>query len=168
MRITKVHNSQYTWRAFEKLLLFSHVQLFASSWTATLQASLSSTMCWSLLKLMSTESVMPSNRLVLCHPFSSCLQSFPASRSFLMSWLFASGGQSIEASASVLLINIQGWFPLELTGWISLQSKGLSKVFCNTTGQNHQFFIENSSLEWELIRKGRILDPASDLLSQNF
>ena len=57
-------------------------------------------------------------------PFSSCPQSFPASRSFPMNWLFASGGQSIRASTSVLLMNIQGWFPLGLTGWISLLSKG--------------------------------------------
>ena len=77
-----------------------------------------------------------------CHPtissyvvsLSSCLQSFPASGSFPMSWVFASGGQSIgvSASASVLPVNIQDWFPLGLTGWISLQSKGLSRVFSNT------------------------------------
>ena len=71
-------------------------------------------------------------------PFSSCLQSFPASGSFQMSRFFASGGQSIgaSASASVLPMNIQRWFPLGLTGWISLQSKGLSRVFSNTTVQN--------------------------------
>ena len=75
-------------------------------------------------------------------PFSSCLQSFPESGSFPMSWLFPSGGQSIgaSASASVLPMNIQGWFPLGLTSLISLQSKGLSKVFSNTTVQKHQFF----------------------------
>ena len=75
-------------------------------------------------------------------PFSSCLQSFPASGSFPMSQFFASGGQSIgaSASASVLLVNIQDWVPLGLTGWISLQSKGLSRVFSNTTVQKHQFF----------------------------
>ena len=73
-------------------------------------------------------------------PFSSCLQSFPTSGSFPMSWLFASGGQSIGASSSVLPMNIQDWFPLGLTGWISLQSKGLSRVFSNTTAQKHQFF----------------------------
>ena len=73
-------------------------------------------------------------------PFSSCLQSFPASGSFLMSWLFASGSQSTEASASILPMNIQGWFPLGWTGWISLQSQGLSRVFSNTTVQKHQFF----------------------------
>ena len=75
-------------------------------------------------------------------PFSSCLQSFPASGSFLMSWLFASGGQSIGASASpsVLPMNIQDWFPLGLTDLISLQAEGLSRVFSNTTVQKHQFF----------------------------
>ena len=75
-------------------------------------------------------------------PFSSCLQSFPASGSFLMSWFLSSGGQSIRASASasVLPMNIQDWFPLWWTGWISLQSKGLSSVFSDTTIQKHQFF----------------------------
>ena len=75
-------------------------------------------------------------------PFSSHFQSFPASGSFLMSQLFASGFQSIgaSASASVLPMNIQDWFTLGLTGLISLQSKGLSRVFSNTTVQNHQFF----------------------------
>ena len=75
-------------------------------------------------------------------PFSSCFQSFPASGSFQMSHFFTSGGQSIgvSASASVLPMNIQDWFPLGLTGWISLQSKGLSRVFSNTTVQKHQFF----------------------------
>ena len=74
-------------------------------------------------------------------PFSSHLQSFPASGSFLVSQFFASGGQSIGVSASAsVLINMQDWFPLGLTGWISLQSKGLSRVFSNTTVQKHQFF----------------------------
>ena len=75
-------------------------------------------------------------------PFSSHLQSFPASGSFPMSRFFTSGGQSIgvSASASVLPMNIQDWFPLGWTGWISLQSKGLSRVFSNTTVQKHQFF----------------------------
>ena len=75
-------------------------------------------------------------------PFSSCLQCFPSSGSFLMNQLFTSGGQSfgISASASVLPMNIQGWFPLQWTGWISLQSRGLSRVFSNTTVQKHQFF----------------------------
>ena len=75
-------------------------------------------------------------------PFSSCPQSLPASGSFLMNQLFIWGGQSIgvSASASVLPMNTQGWSPLRWTGWISLQSKGLSRVFSNTTVQNHQFF----------------------------
>ena len=81
-------------------------------------------------------------------PFSSCPQSFPASGSFEMSQLFPSGGQSIgvSASASVLPMNIQDWFPLGWTGWISLQSKGLSRVFPNITVQKHQFFNAQLSL----------------------
>ena len=81
-------------------------------------------------------------------PFSSCLQSFPASGSYPMSLFLASGRQSIgaSASASVLSMNIQDWFPLGLTGLISLQSKGLSRVFSNTTVQKHQFFSTQLSL----------------------
>ena len=79
-------------------------------------------------------------------PSSSCLQSFPASGSFLTSWLFDSGGQSIGASASVLLMNICGWLPLGLTGLISLQSKGHSRVFSIATIQKHQFFSVQPSL----------------------
>ena len=81
-------------------------------------------------------------------PFSSCLQSFPASESFQMSQFFTSGGQStgVSASASVLPMNIQDWFPLGWTGWISLQSKGLSRVFSNTAVQKHQFFGAGLSL----------------------
>ena len=75
-------------------------------------------------------------------PFSSCPQSFPASGSFQMSQLFAWGGQrtGVSASTSVLPMNTQDWSPLEWTGWISLQSKGLSRIFSNTTVQKHQFF----------------------------
>ena len=81
-------------------------------------------------------------------PFSSCPQSFPASGSFPMSKLFRSGGQSIgiSASKSVLPMNIQDWFPLGWTGWISLQFKGLARVFSNTTVQKHQFFGARLSL----------------------
>ena len=81
-------------------------------------------------------------------PFSSRLQSFPASGSFPMSQFFASGGQSVgvSASATVLPMNIQDWFPLGWTCWISLQSKGLSRVFSNTTVQKHQFFSTQLSL----------------------
>ena len=82
------------------------------------------------------------HRLILCHPFSTCTQSFPASGSFPVSRLLASVGQSIgvSASTSVLSVNTQDWSPLGWTGWISLQSKGLSRVFSNTTVQKHQFF----------------------------
>ena len=120
----------------------NHVRLFETQWTAACQASLSTTNSWSLLKLMSIESVMPSNHLILCCPFFSCLQSFPASGSLPMSQFFASSGQSVGVSAvaSVLPMNIQDLFPLGYTGWISLQSKGLSRVFSNTTVQKYQFF----------------------------
>ena len=109
-----------TGRIFPKFVTvlrsLSHVRLFATSWTAACQAPLSFTISRSLLKFMCIESVMPSNHLILCRPFF-CLQSFPASGSFPMSWLFASGGQGIGASASVLPVNIQGWFPVGLTSF---------------------------------------------------
>ena len=124
----------------------SHARLFVTQWTAAPQASLSITISWNLLKFMSIELVMPSNHLFLCHPLSSCPQSFSASESFPVSWLFASGGQSIRASASIPPMNIQDWFPLGWTVWISLQSKGFSRVFPNTTVQKHQFFGAQSSL----------------------
>ena len=109
--------------------LLSRVQLFATPWTAARQTSLSITNSWSLLKLMSFESVMPSNHLILCHHLLLLTSIFPRFRVFQMSQLFTSGGQRIglSASASVLPMNIQDWFPLGLTGWISLQSKSLLK-----------------------------------------
>ena len=110
----------------------------------------------------------PSSRW--CHPTISssdipfsCPQSFPASGSFPMSRLFTSGGQSIGTSASVLPMNIQGWFPLGLTGWISLLSKGLSRVFSNTTVRKHRFFHakpsfwSNSYIRTWLLKKTRAL-----------
>ena len=125
----------------------SHVQFFATPWTAACQGSLSFIVSQSSLKPMSIELEMPSNHLILCRPLLF-LQSFPASGSFPMSQFFTSGGQSIGAlaAASVLSVNIQDWFPLGLTGLISLQSKGLSRVFSNTTVQNHQFFSSQLSL----------------------
>ena len=122
--------------------LFSRVRLFATPWITAHQASLS----------ISKLEIHPnsSQSSWWCHlvisssvvPFSSCLQSFPTSGSFQMSQLFASGGQSVgvSASASVLPMNTQDQFPLGWTGWISLQSKELSRVFSNTTVQKHQFF----------------------------
>ena len=132
----------------EGMLLFSHVQLLVTPWTIAHQAHLSFTISQSLLKLMSLS--------WWCHPtisssaslFSSCPKSFPASGSFPMSRLFTSGGQSIGASAStsVLPMNIQGWFPLGLTGLISLLSRGLSTVLSSTTIWKHQFFGTQPSL----------------------
>ena len=99
--------------------LLSRVQLFATPWTAACQASLSFTISWSLLRFMFIELVTPSNHLILSLPLLLCLQFFPASGCFPMSWTVTSGGQSIGASASaaVLSVNIQDWFPLEFTGW---------------------------------------------------
>ena len=102
-------------KLFSSVQSLNHVWLFATPWTAACQASLSIINSWSLLKLMPIESVMSSNHLSLCRP-SSCPQSFPASGSFQMSQLFASGGQRIGVSASALVLpmNIQDWFSL---GW---------------------------------------------------
>ena len=119
----------------------SRVLFFVTPWTAADQASLSFASSWSLLKFMFVESIILtiSSSATL---FSFCLQSFPAPGSFSMSQLFTSGGQNIgaSASASVLPNSIQGWFPLRLTGLISLLSRGLSRVFSSTTVQKHQFF----------------------------
>ena len=138
-------------------LLFSGVQLFATQWCPTLCNPMNCSasgflVLHHLLELAQTHVHWvsdASNHLVLCHPFLLLLQSFPASGSFQMSQFFESGGQSIGASvsASVLAMNSQGWWPLELMGWISLQSKGLSRVFSNTTVQKHQFFGIQLSLQ---------------------
>ena len=135
------------------VLLFSHYVISdsATPWTAARQASRSITNSLSLLKLMAIELVMPSNHLILCRPFSSFLQSFPASGSFPLSQFFTSDGQSIDASASasVLPMNIQDWFPLGWTGWIFSQSMGLSRVFSNTTVQNHLIFLCHNKSHWK-------------------
>ena len=112
------------------------------------QASLSITYSQSPPKPMSIESAMPSNHLILCLHLLLLPQSLPASGSFPMSQLFAWGGQStgVSASASVLPMNTQDWSLLGWTGWISLQSKGLSRVFSNTRVQKHQFFGAQLSL----------------------
>ena len=115
----------------------SRVQLFATPWTAARQASLSITISWSLLKLLSIELVMSPNHLVLCHPLLLLPSIFPSIRDSSKSWLLASGGQSIgaSASASVLPTSTQAWCPLGLTGLIFLLSKGLSRAFSNTIVQ---------------------------------
>ena len=120
----------------------SDVQLFATPLTAAHQASRFITISQSLLKLISIKLVIPSNHLILCCPLLFLASVFPSIRVFTKSQLFASGGQSIgvPASTSVLPMNTQDWFPLGLIGLISLQPKGLSRVFSNTTVQKHQFF----------------------------
>ena len=144
------------WIQFSSVYSLSHVRLFATPWTTACRASLSITNAWSPPKSMYTEWVMPSNHLILCHPFSSCPQSFPASGSFQMSQLFASGGQNVgaSASASVLPVNTQDWSPLGWTDWISLQSKGLSRVVSNTTVQIINSlalsFVYSPTLTWPL------------------
>ena len=127
---------------FSSVQLLSRVQLFATPWIAARQTSLSITNSWSLPKLTSIESVMPFSHLIRGRPFLQLPQPLPASGSFPMSQLFAWGGQSIGVSVltSFLPMNTQDWSPLGWTGWISLQSKGLSRVFSNTTFQKHQFF----------------------------
>ena len=153
----------------------SRARLFVTPWITACQASLSITNSQSWLKLMSIDSVMPSNHLILCHRllyllefaqihslsrwchpttsssaihFSSCLQSFPASGSFPVSCLFASRGQSIGAStsASVLPIKIQGWFSLRLSGLISLREFIELKSLLQHHNSKHQFFGTQSSL----------------------
>ena len=103
-------------------------------------ASLSFTISWSLLKLMPLIQWHYPTISSSIAPFSSCPQSFPASGSSPMGWLYASHSQSIGVSASILPMNSKDWFPLGLTGLISLQSKGLARVFSNTTIQKHWFF----------------------------
>ena len=130
--------------AFCCVLSFSHVQLFESPWTAACQASLSFTISNSCPLSQRCYPTISSSVV----PFSSHLQSFPASGSFPMSQFIPSGGKRIgvSSSASVLPMNVQDCFPLGLTGWISLQSKGLSRVFFSTMVQKHQFFDAQLSL----------------------
>ena len=131
----------------QSVKLLSRVWLFATPWIAARQASLSITNSWSSLRITSIESVMPSSHLILCRPLLLLPQSLPASESFPMSQLFTWGGQStgISASASFLPKKSQGWSPSEWTGWISLQSKRLSRVFSSTIAQKHQFFGDQLS-----------------------
>ena len=127
---------------FSSVQLLSHVRLFATPWIAALQASLSITNSRSSLRFRSIESVMPSSHLILCRPLLLLPPTPPSIRVFSnestlhMRW----PSTGVSASASFLPKKSQGWSPSEWTGWISLQSKGLSRVFSNTTFQKHQFF----------------------------
>ena len=144
----------YTYEQFIQRCLFSlvqsltRVQLFTTLWTAACQVSLSITNSQSPPKPMTIELVMPFNHLILCLPLLLQPSVFPSIRVFPMSQLFAWGGHIIGVSAStpVLPMNTQDWSPLGWTGWISLQSKGLSRIFSNTTVQKYQFFGTQLSL----------------------
>ena len=144
----KFYNT-YIWKyVFSSIQSLSHVWLFATPWTAACQASLSITNSPSVPKLMSIESVMPSNHLILCHPLLLLPSIFPNIRVFSnesalrirrpKDWSF-----SFNISPTM---NTKDWSPLGWTGWISSQSKGLSRVFSNTTVQKHQFFGTQPSL----------------------
>ena len=144
--LTSIYKIQLDWH-FPKWFL-SSVQLFSVSNSLQPHGLQHTSLPYSSPTPRACSNSCPSSRW--CHPtilsfvipFSSCLQSFPASGSFPVSQFFASGGQNIGVSASALVLpmNIQDWFSLGLTGWVSLQSKGLSRVFSNTTVQEHQFF----------------------------
>ena len=140
----------------ESVQSLSHVWLFETPWTAARQASLSITNSRNLFKLMSIESVMPSSHFILCCPLLLLPSIFPSIRVFSNEsvlhirwpkyWSFSFSICPSDAYSGVLLMHIQDWFPLELTGLISLQSKGLSRVFSNTTVQKNQSFGAQPSL----------------------
>ena len=127
---------------FSSVQSLSHVQLFATPWITAHQASLSNTNSRSSLKLVSIELVMPSSHLILCCPLVLLLPIPPSIRVFSNESALRIKWPTIgvSASASALPMNTQDWSPWGWTGWISLQSKGLSRVFSNTTVQKHQFF----------------------------
>ena len=132
---------------FSSVQSLSRVQLFATPWIAPRQASLFITISQSSLRLTSIESVMPSSHLILGHPLLFLPPIPPSIGVFSNESTLSWGGQStgVSALASFLPNKSQGWSPIEWTGWISLQSKGLSRVFSNTTAQKHQFFSAQPS-----------------------
>ena len=140
----------FSWRSAQSVQLLSRFQLFVTPWTTARQASLfftiSPEVCSNSCHRVGDKHPTSSSSVTL---FSSCLQSFPASGSFSLSQFFTSGGQSIGASpsGSVLPVNIHDWFPLGWTGWISVLSKGLSRVFSITAVQKHQFSGAQLSLQ---------------------
>ena len=141
------HTWHWVWQIcfihqFSLVQSLNRVRLFVTPWIAACQASPSITNCRSSPRLISMESVSHPAISSSVIPFSSCQESLSASGSFPMSQPFTGGGQSTGVSAltSVLPMNKQDWSHLEWTGWISLRSKGLSRVFSNTTVQKHQFF----------------------------
>ena len=154
-RASRTHSDLYSFLSQSHALssnspvqLLSHVRLFATPLTAAHQASLSITNPWSLLKLMSIESEMPSNHLIICFPLLLPPSIFPSIRVFSNELVLCIRWPKYWSFSFTLVlpVNIQDWFPLGWTGWISLQSKGLSRVFSNTTVQKHQFFSTQLSL----------------------
>ena len=126
---------------FSSVQLLSYVWLFTTPWTAACQPSLFFTISWSLLKLVSIELLMPSNYLILSCPLLLLPSIFPSIRVFSNeSVLCIRWPKYWSFSFSISPMNIQGWFPLGLTGLISMQSRGLSRVFYNKKVQKHQFF----------------------------
>jgi len=144
----KKKTNKQTKKTTSSVQLLSHVRLFATPWIAACQGSLSITNSRSSLKLMSIESVMPSSHLILCcspfllPPIPPSIRVFSNESTLLMRW----PKYWSSASASVLPMNTQDWSPLGWTSCVSLQSKGLSRVFSNTTVQKHQFFGAQLSL----------------------
>ena len=132
--------------AIDSVQSLSCVRLLATPWTEACQIFLSITNSGSLLKLIPIESVVPSNHLNFCRPLLLLPSIFPSSRVFSNESVICSS-IGVSASASILPMNIQDWFPSQWTGWISLQSKGLSRVFSNTTVQKDQFFDTQLSLQ---------------------
>ena len=137
---------------FSSVQLLNHLWLFATQWTAAWQTSLSITNSWALLRLMSIESVMSSNHLILCYPLFLPPSIFPSIMVFSNESVHCIRSQStgVSASASVLPMNIQDWLPLGWTGWIFMQSKELSRVFSNTIVQKYQFFSAQLSNSVEI------------------
>ena len=144
------HLQHYNMNVFHSVVfqLLSYVWVFGTLWTAAHQTSLNFTLFWSLLQLTSIESVMVSKHLILCHPLLLLLSTFPSIRVFSneLALCICWPNFGASASASVLPMNIQVWFPLGLTGLIFLLSKELLRVFSSTTARKHQFFCAQPSL----------------------
>ena len=146
LEIISIHKN-LPWLSQLSVHSFSCVQLFETPWTAACQASLSITNSWSLFRLISIESVIPSNHFILCCPLFLLPSTFPSIRVFSEeSFLCIRWPKYLSFSFTVLPKNIQDRFPLGMTDLISMQSKGLSRVFSNTTVQKHQFFGTQLSL----------------------
>ena len=170
------------WLQFSSVQSLSRVQLFATPWTAARQSSLSITNSRSLLKLMSIDSVMPSNHLILFCPFYSHLQSFPASGSFPVSQLFASGGQSSgdSDSAAVPPMNIQGWFTLRFRFDFLAVQKTLKSLFQHHSSKvsilwcsaffivqvSHPYMTTGKTITWLETFVGKVMSLFFNMLSR--